>query len=244
MKKILLILLLFIGSVPALLAQDRQIQGIVFDSATKQRLTRVYIYDTRNHKGIYNNTKGEFTMNAKHGDTLIVALQGYGVDTVTVQQQSTYVFYLMPTSILLKEVVITDSAMSPDKKLAETQKEYKDIYRIGNSKDLLSVGPGGAGLGIDAIYSLLSKQGNNARHLQEIIESDYKDAIINYRFTRTLVNNATSLSGDKLTDFMRQYRPNYYFVLEATDYAFVSFIKANYVKYMDDPAAYRLPPLK
>jgi hypothetical protein len=229
---------------PSVLAQDRQIQGIVFDSATKQRITRVYIYDTRNNKGIYNNTKGEFTLTARQGDTLIVALQGYGIDTVTVQQQSTYIFYLMPTSILLQEVVINDSALTPDKQLAEVKKEYKDIYRIGSTKDILSVGSTGAGLGIDALYNLLSKKGNNARHLQEIIESDYKDAIINYRFTKTLVSNATGLNGERLTDFMRQYRPDYYFVLEATDYDFVSFIMTNYARYMQDPTAYRLPPLK
>ena len=244
LKKILLILFLFLSSVSALMAQDRQIQGIVFDNTSKQRLNRVYIYDTRTHKGIYNNIKGEFTMPVRQGDTLIIALQGYGVETITVQLQSTLIFYLIPTSILLKEVVITDSVMTPDKKLAETQKEYKDIYRIGNSKDLLSIGSGGVGLGIDAIYSLLSREGRNARHLQEIIENDYKDAIINYRYTKSMVGNITSLNGEKLNDFMRQYRPNYYFVLEANDYIFVSFIKMNYTKYLQDPTAYRLAPLK
>jgi hypothetical protein len=244
LKKLLLTLLLFTGSVLTLLAQDRQIQGIVFDNITKQRLSRVYIYDTRTHKGIYNNIKGEFTMDARQGDTLIVALQGYAIDTVTVKSQSAFIFYLVPTSILLKEVVITDSVLTPDKKLEQVQKEYREIYRIGNSKDLLTVGSGGVGVGIDAIYSLLSREGKNARHLQKIIESDYRDAIIDYRFTQTLVNNVTGLSGGKLKDFMLQYRPNYYFVLEANEYTFAAYIKANYARYVEDPAAFRLPSLK
>lgn len=244
LKNILLIIFLFICSSWVLKAQDRQVQGIVFDKVSKQRLNRVYIYDTRTHKGVYNNIKGEFTMPAQQGDTLIVALQGYGIDTITVQSQNTLIFYLIPTSILLQTVTITDSVMSPDKKLAETRKEYKDIYRIGNTSDLLSIGSGGVGLGIDALYSMLSKQGKNARHLQEIIENDYKDAMINFRYTKSLVSTITSLNGEKLNDFMRQYRPNYYFVLEANDYTFASFIKMNYTKYLQDPAAYRLPPLK
>jgi hypothetical protein len=226
------------------MAQDHQIQGIVFDSATKERLNRVYIYDTRSHQGIYNNTKGEFTINAFQGDTLIVALQGYGVDTATVQLQNTIIFYLKRTNILLKEVVITDSLMSPDKKLAEIQKEYSKIYRIGDSKDLISVGQGGAGLSIDALFSMLSRQGKNARYLQEIIENDYRDAIINYRFTKNLVSSVTNLSGEKLKDFMMQYRPNYYFVLEANDYSFITSIKSNYKRYLQNPNAFSLPPLK
>lgn len=244
LKNLLLILLLFIVSISTVLAQDRQIQGIVFDNATKQRLNRVYIYDTRTHKGIYNTTKGEFTINARQGDTLIVALQGYGVDTTTVQLQNTIIFYLTPTNILLKEVVITDTLMSPAKRQEEIQKAYNNIYRIGDSKDILSVGSGGVGLGIDAIYSLLSRQGKNARYLQAIIESDYHDAIIDYRYTNNLVSSITNLNGAKLKDFMLQYRPNYRFVLEANDYSFVTSIRTNYARYLQNPYAFRLPPLK
>lgn len=244
MKNLLLILLLLEGSVSTILAQDRQIQGIVFDNVTKQRLSRVYIYDTRTHKGIYNNSKGEFTMTARQGDTLIVALQGYAIDTVTVKVQNTIIFYLTPTSILLKEVVITDTLMSPDKRLEEIKKAYNNIYRIGDSKDILSVGAGGIGVSIGAIYSLLSKGGKNARFLQGIIESDYHDAIIDYRFTKDLVNSITNLNGEKLKDFMTQYRPNYYYVLEATDYSFVASIMSNYTRYMQNPNAFRLPSLK
>jgi hypothetical protein len=225
------------------MAQEHQIQGIVFDNATKQRLNRVYIYNTRTDKGIYNNTKGEFTMNALQGDTLIVALPGYRVDTATIQSQTTIIFYLTPTNIVLKEVVITDSVMTPQKRLEEAQKAYGDIYRKGD-KDVITIGAGGVGVSVDALYSLLSREGKNARRLQGIIESDYHDAIIDYRFTSDLVASITNLSGEKLKDFMSQYRPNYHFVLEANDYSFIASIKSSYVRYLENPAAFRLPSLK
>jgi len=244
LKNLLLISLLFTISVSAVLAQDRQIQGIVFDNVTKDRLNRVYIYDTRTHKGIYNNTKGEFTMTARQGNTLIVALQGYGVDTTTVQLQNTIIFFLTPTNILLKQVVITDSIMSPAKRQQAIQQAYSNIYRLGDSKDILSVGSGGVGLGVDAIYNLLSRQGKNARYLQTIIERDYHDAIIDYRYTNNLVSSITNLNGEKLKDFMLQYRPNYRFVLEANDYSFVTSIRTNYARYLENPGAFRLSPLK
>jgi hypothetical protein len=248
LKKIVhisVILVLFAGK---LLGQEKQIQGIVFDRSSKQRLTRVYIYNLRTSKGFFNNSKGEFATNAQQGDIFIAALQGYGVDTVSVKNQNTILFYLKRTSIQLPEVNIHDSLRSPKNKLQQTRQEYKDAYTKGSLKDALKIGGsnggGGAGLSIDMLYNLLSKEGRNARQLQRIIERDYREEMINYRYTRSLVQNVTGLTGEKLTDLMQQYRPDYDFIIEANDYELISFIKSAYGRYLQNPAAYRLPPLK
>ena len=59
------------------------VQGIVFDKQTKQRVSRVYIYNTSSDVGLFNNTKGEFTLPVAKGDELIVAVEGYHPDTLT-----------------------------------------------------------------------------------------------------------------------------------------------------------------
>lgn len=248
MKKYLYLLLtvcLFCGK---LYAQEKTVQGIVFDRDSKQRLSRVYIYNTSTSKGFYNNSKGEFTTTASPGDVLLAALQGYRVDTVTVGSQNTILFYLKRTSIQLKEVRIQDSLKNPKEQLKETQKEYKDAYTKGDVKDVFTSGgsnsAGGAGLSITTLYNLLSKEGRNARQLQKIIERDYKEAMISYRYNPGLVSQVTGLKGDKLTDFMDQYRPGYNFVIEASDYQLIAFIKTSYQRYLQNPAAYRLAPLK
>ena len=216
----------------------------MFDARSKQRISRVYIYNTRSQKGIYNNSKGEFTTQVAQGDVLLAAIQGYGVDTIKIKSQAAIIFYLKPNGILLREVTIKDTLKNPKDKYAQAQKDYKDIYRKGDSKDLLNIGPGGVGLGIDAIWSLLSKQGKNARYLQKILERDYNESIINYRYTKPLVARVTGLSGERLQDFMEQYRPSYYFVLQANDYSFIEFIKTCYIRYEKAPLANKLPPLK
>jgi hypothetical protein len=229
------------------LAQDKPIQGIVFDTDSKQRLTRVYIFNTRSGEGFYNTTKGEFKTNVREGDVLVAALQGYGVDTVSVRSESTILFYLKRNIIQLQEVVVKDSLGSPEDRLKAKIEEYNSAYSKGAIGNLLAVGGsnggGGAGLGIDALYSLLSRQGKNARQLQKIIERDYRDAIIEYRFTKTLINRVTGLNGAKLIDFKQQYKPGYYFILEANDYELIEYIKKSYTFYLQNPAAYRLQPL-
>lgn len=246
--KKLLYTLFFLCCVSRSFGQDRQIQGIVYDRDSKQRLTRVYIYNTRTEKGFFNNSKGEFTTTARNGDVLVAALEGYLVDTVKVQTQNTLLIYLKRSSIRLREVIVRDTSRSPDEQLKETKEAFGDAYRRGSTKDMLktggSDGMGGAGLSIDALYNLLSREGRNARQLQKIIERDYRESMISYRFNRSLVSDVTKLKGDTLTDFMQQYRPSYNFVIEASDYELMRFIKASYERYQQNPAAYRLPPLK
>jgi hypothetical protein len=230
------------------MAQEKTVQGIVFDRDSKQRISRVYIYNTNTSKGFYNNSKGEFTTIASPGDVLVAAVQGYNVDTLRVGEQNVLLFYLRRSSIQLREVRIQDSIKTPKEKLKETQKEYKGAYTKGNVKDVFTSGDasgaGGAGLSITTLYNLLSKEGKNARQLQKIIERDYHEAMIAYRYTADLVNNVTGLQGKKLLDFMQQYRPGYNFVIEANDYQLISFIKTSYQRYLQNPAAYRLQPLK
>ena len=80
----LLLLLLCSG----LYAQKKPVQGFVIDKDSKQRLAKVYIYNSRTDQGLYNNTKGEFSTQAMLGDTLFAALQGYAVDTLIYNGQN------------------------------------------------------------------------------------------------------------------------------------------------------------
>ncbi len=241
--KFLSLLFLFSVLTCKLFAQQKPVQGFVIDKESKQRLAKVYIYNSRNDEGLYNTTKGEFKTTAQLGDTLFAALQGYALDTVVFKGQEAIYFQLRPLSIRLREVAIVGRIVSPEQQYDKKLKEYKYAIDRGSSKDLLNLGPGGVGLGIDAIYNLLSRKGKNARHLQEILERDYRESIIDYRFRPDYIQHVLPLTNDELIDFMQQYRPTYDFVLTASDYAFIVFLKNNYTAYKRNPKAFRLPPL-
>lgn len=224
-------------------AQTGSVQGFVIDKDSKLRLAKVYIYNSKKDEGIYNTSKGEFRINAVPGDTLFAVLQGYAVDTVVLKGTQAIYFQLKSLGINLQEVSITGKKLTPQEQYQQRLKEYKYKLDRGSSKDILSVGSGGAGLGIDAIYNLLSREGKNARHLQKILERDYKESIIDYRFRPDYVKSILQLSDTETIDFMEQYRPTYDFVLTATDYAFVVFLRNSYASYKRNPAAFRLQPL-
>lgn len=217
-------------------------QGLVIDRDTKQRVSRVFVYNPQNDAGEYNNTKGEFTIAAKPGDVLIAAVEGYFADTLKVLENKTHIFQLKRSSIRIQEVPII-VRRSPEELLKERQREYSTAYSKGSGGSLLSVGPTGAGLNIDALYKMISREGKNARRLQEIIERDYRESVIDYRFTPELVSRTTGLKGEKLQDFMLQYRPSYFYVLGTNDYNLVFYIRTSFAQYQRNPEARRLPAL-
>ncbi len=197
---------------------------------------------------MYNNSKGEFTINVKRGDYLVSSLQGFKSDTLLIKDQKVLTIFLQKTSIALQQVDIKDSAKTARQKYDEARQQFKRIYRIGNTEDLLIIGgqngAGGAGLGIDAIYNAFSRSGRNARKLQEIFERDYKNNFIDQRFNDALVKKITGLIGGRLKEFMFLNRPDYNFIVVADDYQLIKYIKIKYERYKNMPGIYYLPDLK
>ncbi len=218
------------------------VKGVILDVNTKQRVAGVYLYNTTNKEGVFNNLKGEFDILAQEGDVLILAKEGYFPDTIKVQNQSTLLLSLQRSSIWLKDVHVM-ARKSPQEALEEKKADFESAYKKGNTGPFLTSGSGGAGLSIDALYSLISREGKNARYLQEIIERDYRDAIIDYRFTSYLVKSLTDLEDKELEDFMFRFRPSYYFILNSNDYALGVYIKKCFESYVRDPNILRVPNL-
>jgi hypothetical protein len=218
-----LLFLLFFLNTYNLFAQQA-IRGLVLDANTKQRVAGVYFYNTSSKEGVFNNLKGEFNILAKEGDLLILVREGYLPDTIKVQNQNTLLLNLQRSSIWLKEVHVM-ARKSPQQDLEQKRIDFESAYKNGNPGYFLSKGSGGVGLSIDALYSLISREGKNARYLQEIIERDYRDAIIDYRFTPNLVKSLIGIGDEELKNFMLQYRPSYYFILNSNDYELGIYIK-------------------
>lgn len=243
MRLLIFISIIFIGQVAKLHAQEKPVQGLVIDIENKQRLAKVYIFNSRTGDGLYNNTKGEFRTTAIIGDTLVAALSGYAVDTIVFKGQAAAYFQLKSIGIRLRDVNIQQNKLTPQQQYEKSIKEFRYATDKGSSKDLLNLGSGGVGLGIDAIYNLLSRQGKNARHLQKILERDYREDLISYRFNASLVAQVLKIKDPQLSDFMLQYRPTYQFVIDADDYAFNTYIRNAYRSYRINPKALRLPEL-
>lgn len=226
-------------------AQEKKIEGIVFDKDTKERIARTNIINITTGQQFYNNLQGEFKVNARVGDRLIFNKQDYLPDTVLVKNTDNIAVYLIRTAIPLPEVTIRDSLHTPLQKLMATKREYNKAYGPSSYNNFLSTAPGGgAGISIDALYNSLSRSGRNAEHLQGLIQKDYEQNVIDYRFSKSYVGNITKLKEPELSEFMIRYRPSYYLVSTDTEYEFINYIRNSLRRYLRNKRMFALPPLK
>jgi hypothetical protein len=244
-RKVFLLSIIFVVVAFKSFAQDKVVTGLIFDKDSKERIATISIHNITAGTSVYDNLKGEFKINAKEGDWLVFSKLGYHPDTINVQSTMSLAVYMSRLAIQLREVTVRDSVMNPEKRLLATQNDFTKIYGSLAYRDFLSMPSyGGAGLSIDAIWNSLSRSGRNAERLQGIIQRDYQQNVIDYRFNRTFVARVTGLKGEKLTSFMTRYRPGYYTTSTTNDYEFISMIKNNYRRFIRNPRAYSLQPLK
>jgi hypothetical protein len=225
------------------LAQETTVAGIVFDADSKERVARVKVLNINTGKSVYDNLNGVFNIEAQTGDQLIFSQQEHLSDTIKVQNHVPIAVYMKKVAILLQEVTITDTLQDPLRKMMDKQRYYSKAYGSLANSDFLSVGPSGAGLGIDAIYNALSRSGREMARLRATIQGDYQQDVIDYRFNKVFVGRITGLKDGQLADFMQKYRPGYYFITYASDYEFISSIKTNLRRYFRNPAAHALTSL-
>lgn len=242
MKRPLLIILFNVMCLVTF-AQQNFTEGLVFDAVTKDRIAIVYITNLRTGESMYNNLNGVFKVASVPGDRLVFSKMDYFNDTIRVSNDMAQVIYLKRTGITLKQVNIYDTLSSPRSIMAKNRSQYSKAYGSLANRDLLNFSGGSVGLSIDALYNMFSNEGRNAKRMRDLLDRDYKQNTIDYRFNKTFVGRITGLHGDQLSDFMTKYRPGYYFITYASEYELIASIRANLKRYQRNPMAYSLAPL-
>ncbi|GHE29591.1 protein kinase family protein [Sphingobacterium griseoflavum] len=223
-------------------AQIKPVQGIVFDKDTNQRIGKVFIKNEKTKENTFNNLRGEFDLNVALGDMVVTTKEGFFTDTIRYTGQQVLMIYLKRSSIYIPEVNVV-ARRSPEEVLKQRQEDFSKAFKLADPGSIFSVGPTGAGLSIGSIYNMLSREGKNARRLTSLIRQEYEENVIDSKFTPDLVSNLTGLSGQKLNNFMRNYRPTYYFVSVASPYELSAYIRSKYEIFKLNPNLRFLPTL-
>lgn len=207
--------------------RSQVITGIVTGSTGY--LNGAFVINNSTKLSASTDLTGEFRINAKKGDTLTVSSLNYIPDTIVINDLKLLLINLKTKGIILNDVFVRSTKLSPLERYRKNQEDYKQIYRLGNMSNIISLNgnsnQAGIGLNIDALYSALSTQGKNARKLQRTLTSDYYDSIVDSRFTTSLVSQVTGYQGKQLDDFIVNNRPSYEFIANASDYDIIQYIK-------------------
>ena len=224
MKKLVsIIVLLFIL---LLRAQAQNVKGTV--SNASKRISGAVIKNLRTGNKTISDEMGMFIIRVKNSDTLLISKKFYKKDTLVYAGQIFLTIQLQPETKALREVTIKARQISPLDIYEKNKIEYKDIYWKGDYSHMFGIEAGlgaGVSINIDKLYNLLSKQGKDARKMQRTLTRDYHDDVVDRRFTVHLVGGITGYDGGKLDTFMMKYRPSYDFIVKATDYDVIQYIK-------------------
>ncbi len=214
-------------------AQVKTINGVVISN--KERISSAAIHNLQNNARATSDIRGMFSIKASKGDTLAVDYITYSPERIVVGDDENIIIMLRQSNRTLKQVNIHDSVPDPLKKFNKNKKDYAEIYFKGDKSHILEIPttislstPVGIAINIDKLYNALSKQGKDARRLQRDFVRDYHDDVIDKRFTRKLVQDITGFDGKQLDDFMVSSRPEYNFMLKASDYELELYIKNKY----------------
>jgi hypothetical protein len=214
-------LLIFFLVIYAILchAQVKEITGLV--TCNNERQGGANIKNLNLRIQTTSSEWGGFTLKVKTGDTLITIKKDYINDTLLVADQQYLIIEMRKTPVVLKEVIINGTAITPASTYEANKKEYKQIYFWGDNSGIFF---SGSLVNIDKLNNALGKKGHDARRLQHTLTKDYKNSVVDKRFN-PLAARITGYKGKPLSDWIIENRPSYEMVIKATDYDLVQYIK-------------------
>ena len=182
--------------------------------------------------------KGNFAMRIHLGDTLCFSYLGYSLTKVfthllkdSVENNSLLIkVFLKQKTNDLKTVVVTNNAFTKEQKGFYSRKvdEYKRTVA-----SLVSIGPMGGGLNIDALYYTFSKKGKELKKLSFLYDQLLINEIKERRLSPERVRSITGNDTLDVPAFLNHcYLPDQ-FVVSASDYNLFFAINRYYKEYIE-----------
>lgn len=216
--------------------QAGDIKGTVYKKISSDRLANVLITNLNNHVIMMSDDRGNFSIKAQRGDTLVFNKTGF---TPQKQYVNGYdmIVYLQP-EIQLNQVVIR----------GQTKKqELNDIMGSYRSKGTFYDGkpPVLSFLSspITGLYELFGKTPSRARRFAAFAKRENEETSVDTKYTKTLVMRVTGAPDSTATKFMEYYRPQYVDIKSWSDYDLINHIKKAYEGYQKNGDKVKLQKL-
>ena len=255
MKKCILYLFLFTLSYP-IWAQSVNMKGTIYDGLSFFPIKEANVYNFSTKKYVFTDKKGQFFMNLKLNDTIIISKSIYRQELIVVNQEHLNRGYLeihlYYKAIVLKEVTIY--AITPDynqfvnevvhsklpdsykhikeAKLSEEQLNYIELQN--HPPNMLKYTP--LSSPITYFYQQYSKKYKNILLAKELNELREEVDLVPVKYNREIVAELTGLSGEELVDFMMYCRFSYYDIIRMSP----EQIKESILKHWTDYQYYKI----
>lgn len=202
-------------------------KGNVSDSASKKTLTLVSIENLDVHQGVFTDSKGNFTLEGKAGDHLLLTCVGYKNQVIVLKESMHDIpqqIYMALKPVQLTPVYIKKGPTEYQKDSARRADIYKDAFEYERQKSVMTP--------VTSIYQKFSKKHRNMAKFQDQIQDMEKQKFIDTRYTPELVQSLTKLESDSLVNFMNAYPMELDYARAASDLEIKMWIKYNFQDYI------------
>ncbi|RPD40089.1 carboxypeptidase-like regulatory domain-containing protein [Chitinophaga barathri] len=221
--------LLIIPGLQKAAAQVR-LMGMVTDADTRTGLPSVSIWNKRTSMGTVSNESGRYYIEGLPGDTIEFTMISYIRTQVVVPGISSTKNVEMKRQIFgLQGVNIRGRIYKSDSLAMRDEYEKYFGYKRPGALDVLKTLPSNP---ITALsYLIPSKARRRKEAFGEQLKYWEEEKHIDHRYNPELVQRMTKLESPELDSFMLRYRPSYNFLLSASEYDLMLFIKQAFEKY-------------
>jgi plasmid maintenance system killer protein len=209
-------------------AQNYQIRGYVYDSSRNFPLESVSVLSTAG-KGAITNSDGYYEIIVTEKDSIWFSYLNKPTikfPVLKIANPMQFDISLQVNIPVLKEVKVMPRNYRLDS--LRNRQEYAKIFNYQKPGIKLVSPQMGAGVGVDLdelINMFRFRRNRSMLSFQQRLLIEEQEKYIDYRFNKALVRRLTLLDGAELEEFMKTFRPSYYFTKYAGDYEFRLYIK-------------------
>lgn len=229
------------GLVGRPVTETGMVGGVVLETGTSNRVAQVNVRNMRNRTTVTTDLKGEFSIRAQVGDTLMFSKIGYESHTTVLNTLSDILIDLKPGTIRIDAVNI--EGKTREQELRESMDSYRrqGVYSEGKPSVLSYVfNP------LTALYERFSRSGRQARRFRNYMENEMEALQVDRIFSKYRIVELTGLAGEDLNNFAQLYRPTFDRAQQWNEYDVTHYILTSFRQFEADgrPAMPKLPKLE
>ena len=202
------------------------LKGLIFRTATSQRIAKVSIENKTANKLVYSDALGNFSINANIGDTLIFKKEGFSEQEKVISIKQNLVIYLSAAQVLAEVVVKEQSKKREQQEILDGYRS-KGVFYNGNPPLLVYIfSP------LTALNELIGKDANNAKRFGNYIARENAESNVDTHFNPTIIRTAVTIKDNELAEFMYLHRPKPEQVIYWNYYDDLAYVRKVYQIYL------------
>lgn len=207
-------------------AQEKPLQGYVYELESSNPLWNVTVKNLRSNAEATTDREGKFVIDAQLNDYLSFDIVGYQTDTAFIYEEGVRRIYMLRDegALTLDEIVVsrmTDSRLDVEIRRAKNEGQYLET----------SQQRGGIRISPSRVFG---QKGKNARSNLALLMEEKNNRRIDRAFSARLIASLLPLEEDEIALFRDRFRPSLEFIETASPEDMRIYIMDSYKKFQGE----------